>query len=85
MVCCMFEEAASLAASVVERIRTTTLTKALEDSQLAEIMESAGMVFVQSLKELGRSENFLLIVCHHFMGAQLHLALVLYCPIDEYT
>jgi len=77
MVCCMFEEAVSLAVSVVEQIHTATLTKALEDTQLAEMMESAGMVFVQSLKELGRYENFLLLVCHYFMGVQLHIALVL--------
>jgi hypothetical protein len=49
----MFEEAASLAASVLKRIR------AAPEEQLYEAMESAGMVLVQSLKELGRSSEIL--------------------------
>lgn len=55
MVCCMFEDAESLAASVVKQMRTTSLTSGeIDGTQAAEMMESAGMVFVQSLKELGR-------------------------------
>lgn len=57
LVCCMFEEAASLSASAVKEIRTTSLSKELDSAELAEMMESAGMVFVQSLKELGRTRE----------------------------
>lgn len=55
LVCCMFEEAASQAASIVQHIRTAT--EAIGETQLAEMMESAGMVFVQSSKELGRTSE----------------------------
>ncbi|KAJ6814380.1 protein APEM9 [Iris pallida] len=54
MVCCMFEEAASLAASVVQQIRNTTSSKAVS-AEMSQVLESAGMVFVQSLKEMGRT------------------------------
>ncbi|XP_020243446.1 protein APEM9 [Asparagus officinalis] len=57
MVCCMFGEAASLAASTVKRVHNASLANAADDAQLVEMMESAGMVFVQSLKELGRTSE----------------------------
>ncbi|KAF8400161.1 hypothetical protein HHK36_013457 [Tetracentron sinense] len=54
LVCCMFEEAASLASSVLRRLCETISTETVEDAQLNDMMESAGMVLVQSLKEIGR-------------------------------
>lgn len=57
LVCCMFKEAASLASSTVHRIHSTPFADAVDDVQMAEMMESAGMVFVQSMKELGRYLN----------------------------
>lgn len=53
----MFKEAASLASSTVHRIHSTPFADAVDDVQMAEMMESAGMVFVQSMKELGRYLN----------------------------
>ncbi|URE00933.1 3-phosphoinositide-dependent protein [Musa troglodytarum] len=57
LVCCMFKEAASLASSTVHRVRSTPFADAVDDVQMAEMMESAGMVFVQSMKELGRTQE----------------------------
>ncbi|KAF6167351.1 hypothetical protein GIB67_043212 [Kingdonia uniflora] len=54
LVCCMYEEALALASSVLER-----KTDNIEDVQLADMMESAGIVLVQSLKELGRTSEIL--------------------------
>ena len=50
----MFEEAATIASSVLKRVCDNKSTDVGEDDQLYEIIESAGMVLVQSLKELGR-------------------------------
>lgn len=47
----MHEEAASLASSVLKRIRYNDNSF---NQESYDMMESAGMVFVQSLKELGR-------------------------------
>ncbi|KAH7674644.1 hypothetical protein IHE45_08G087400 [Dioscorea alata] len=52
---CAFEEAASLASSVIQRICTETFAVTVDEVQLADMKESAGMVFAQSLKELGRT------------------------------
>lgn len=54
MVCSMYEEAASLASSAIDR----ALNLAAEDSSLYDMTESAGMVLVQSMREMGRSSNF---------------------------
>lgn len=51
---CTFEEAASLASSVIQHICTETFAVTVDEVHLADMKESAGMVFVQSLKELGR-------------------------------
>ncbi|OVA19298.1 hypothetical protein BVC80_521g107 [Macleaya cordata] len=59
LVCCLYEEATSLASSVLQRICKANFTASMEDVQLADMMESAGMVFVQSLKELGRTSEML--------------------------
>ncbi|KAJ0965554.1 hypothetical protein J5N97_026692 [Dioscorea zingiberensis] len=54
---CMFEEASSLASSVIWHICTETFAVTVDEAQLSEMKESAGMVFVQSLKELGRTSE----------------------------
>lgn len=47
----MYEEAASLGSSVLKRLRDSNNNY---NEESYDMMESAGMVFVQSLKELGR-------------------------------
>ncbi|KAA8535735.1 hypothetical protein F0562_030763 [Nyssa sinensis] len=59
LVCCMFEEAASLACFVLRRLCDNKCTEAGEDIELNDMLESAGMVLVQSLKELGRTLKIL--------------------------
>ncbi|KAJ9671194.1 hypothetical protein PVL29_027263 [Vitis rotundifolia] len=59
LVCCMFEEAATIASSVLKHVCDNKSTDVGEDDQLYDIMESAGMVLVQSLKELGRTLEIL--------------------------
>lgn len=51
----MFEEAASSASRVLKRLRDKEYTDlVVDDFEMNDMFESAGMVFVQSLKELGR-------------------------------
>ncbi|KAK9268445.1 hypothetical protein L1049_000195 [Liquidambar formosana] len=57
LVCSMFEEAASSAASILKRICDDKSAEVGEDNQLHDMMEAAGMVLVQSLKELGRNQR----------------------------
>ncbi|KAK1289818.1 hypothetical protein QJS10_CPB18g00038 [Acorus calamus] len=52
LVCAMFEEAASLASSIVSRLRG--LTAPVDGVEAEDIVECAGVVFVQALKGLGR-------------------------------
>ncbi|KAI3442953.1 uncharacterized protein J3R85_000291 [Psidium guajava] len=63
LVCSMYEEAASLASSVLERLcrNKSNLIGEAGDGllQLHDEMESAGMVLVQSLKEMGRTAEIL--------------------------
>ncbi|XP_028760324.1 protein APEM9-like [Neltuma alba] len=61
LVCSMFEEAASLASSIFKRLRERGRGMATEEeaSQLYDMLESTGMVQVQSLKELGRTFEIL--------------------------
>ncbi|XP_059634639.1 protein APEM9 isoform X2 [Cornus florida] len=59
LVCCMFEEAVSLASSVLRRLCDNECTEGREDIELNDMLESAGMVLVQSLKELGRTIEIL--------------------------
>lgn len=56
MVCGLFDEACSLAASQIQNLRTSSL-KTIHEGELSEMMESAGMVFVQSLRESGRTSE----------------------------
>ncbi|KAJ8628832.1 hypothetical protein MRB53_022155 [Persea americana] len=57
LVCCMFEEAATLASSILRCLCDTGSTEGAEHVQLDNMMESAGMVLVQSLKELRRTSE----------------------------
>ncbi|KAL5538654.1 hypothetical protein UlMin_043613 [Ulmus minor] len=57
LVCSMFEEAASSASSIVKRLCVDT--KGLDDVQLYDMLESTGMVLVQSLNQLGRASEIL--------------------------
>lgn len=50
----MFEEAATLASSILRCLCDTGSTEGAEHVQSDDMMESAGMVLVQSLKELRR-------------------------------
>ncbi|KAK8635456.1 hypothetical protein V6N13_004193 [Hibiscus sabdariffa] len=60
LVCSMYEEAASLASSVIKKIGRPNLS-VVDDFEfdLYEAMESAGMVLVQSLKQLSRTSTIL--------------------------
>ncbi|XP_024960088.1 protein APEM9 isoform X2 [Cynara cardunculus var. scolymus] len=56
LVCSMFEEAAASASSVLKRLCDKEYTDGVvENIELNDMLESAGMVFVQSLQELGRT------------------------------
>ncbi|WOL13832.1 hypothetical protein Cni_G22612 [Canna indica] len=57
LVCCMFEEAAHLASSILGRVSSIPFEDEVDDVQLDEMMVSASMVIVQSMKELGRTEE----------------------------
>lgn len=53
LVCSMFEEAVTLSSSTLRRLRDNKSTET-QGLDLIEMLEAAGMVLVQSLKELGR-------------------------------
>ncbi|XP_068643407.1 protein APEM9 isoform X3 [Aristolochia californica] len=58
LVGCMFEEAASLASSIMRNlceISQTTSTESTNDSELEDMLEYAATVYVQVVKELGRT------------------------------
>ncbi|CAD6338417.1 unnamed protein product [Miscanthus lutarioriparius] len=50
-----FEQAMLAALSVADQIRTASLESACDQDELLEMLESAGMVLVQALKELRRT------------------------------
>ncbi|XP_062007715.1 protein APEM9 [Rosa rugosa] len=56
LVCSMYEEAASLASSILKRLSQHSEA---DDDELYDMLESAGMVLVQSLKQLGRTPEIL--------------------------
>ncbi|KAL6496430.1 hypothetical protein OROGR_029688 [Orobanche gracilis] len=66
LVCCMFEEAAASASSIIKRLLKNSI-RCKEDCEVSEylesewagMMESAGMVFVQALKQLRRTSEIL--------------------------
>ncbi|KAK1323751.1 hypothetical protein QJS10_CPA02g01596 [Acorus calamus] len=57
LVCAMFEETASLASSIVSRLRGSTAP--VDGVEAEDIIECAGVVFVQALKGLGRTSKYL--------------------------
>ncbi|KAJ4830676.1 hypothetical protein Tsubulata_027986 [Turnera subulata] len=72
LVCSMYEEAASLASSVIKRItqqqqqlrernhnKPVAVAEEMDGSEFHDMMESAGMVLVQSLNQLGRTSESL--------------------------
>uniref|UniRef100_A0A0A9GPN9 3-phosphoinositide-dependent protein kinase-1 n=1 Tax=Arundo donax TaxID=35708 RepID=A0A0A9GPN9_ARUDO len=52
-----FEQAVSTALCVSDQIRTASLDNACDGGELLEMLESAGMVLVQALKELRRTSE----------------------------
>lgn len=56
LVCSMFEEAVTLSSSTLRRLRDNKSTET-QGLDLIEMLEAAGMVLVQSLKELGRTSE----------------------------
>lgn len=62
LVCCMFQEAASLSSSIIEQLveKNGKTNEFVEDNcELGDMLESAAMVLVQSSKELGRTSEIL--------------------------
>ncbi|XP_028081403.1 protein APEM9-like isoform X2 [Camellia sinensis] len=59
LVSCMYEEATSIASYVLRDLCNNKFIKAGEETQLNDMLESASMVLVQSLKELRRTEDIL--------------------------
>ncbi|KAG6507059.1 hypothetical protein ZIOFF_032399 [Zingiber officinale] len=59
LVCCMFEEATTLAVSILHRVLCTPFENATDDAQSDEILVSASMVFIQSMKQLKRTEEII--------------------------
>ncbi|XVF72456.1 hypothetical protein PTKIN_Ptkin12aG0122800 [Pterospermum kingtungense] len=55
LVCSMYEEAAALASSIIKQLSIDDD----DDFEFYEAMEAAGMVFVQSLKQLSRTSTIL--------------------------
>ncbi|XP_047255989.1 protein APEM9 isoform X2 [Capsicum annuum] len=56
LVCCMFQEASS---SVIEQLVEKSNEFVEDNCELGDMLESAGMVIVRSLKELGRTSKIL--------------------------
>lgn len=57
MICCMFKEAVSLSSSVLQQLQCTSINDGRQTSEMSDMLESAGMVLVQSLKESGRTKE----------------------------
>ncbi|XP_054819891.1 protein APEM9-like [Prosopis cineraria] len=79
LVCSMFEGAASLSSSILKRLRENGRGVATEEeaAQMFDMLESTGMVLVQSLKELGRTSEILNQLKLCFMSAKFIPAQVL--------
>ncbi|KAG9130942.1 hypothetical protein Leryth_006714 [Lithospermum erythrorhizon] len=58
LVCCMFDEAAYLASSVIKKLLSDEFV-VKNEVEVENMLESAGMVLVQSLKALGRTSEIL--------------------------
>ncbi|KAL7207639.1 hypothetical protein ACSBR1_029565 [Camellia fascicularis] len=59
LVSCMYEEATAITSSVLRDLCHNKFIKAGEETQLNDMLESASMVLVQSLKELRRTQDIL--------------------------
>lgn len=62
LVCSMYEEAATLASSIVRQLKGSNISdnnEAFDENELFDMLESAGMVFVQALNQLGRTSAIL--------------------------
>lgn len=58
MICSMFKEAVSLASSVLRQLHCASRDDdGTQTSEMSDMLESAGMVLVQSLKESGRTQE----------------------------
>lgn len=53
----MLEEASDLSSSILQRLHESCANKFVEDHELYDMMDSAGIVFVQCLKQLKRYAN----------------------------
>ncbi|KAI5584266.1 hypothetical protein BDE02_06G068400 [Populus trichocarpa] len=62
LVCSIYEEAATLASSIVRQLKGSNISdnnEAFDENELFDMLESAGMVFVQALNQLGRTSAIL--------------------------
>ncbi|CAN4103770.1 unnamed protein product [Withania somnifera] len=59
LVCCMFQEAAALSSSIIEQLVEKNGKTVDDKCKLGDMLESAAMVLVQSLEELGRTSEIL--------------------------
>ncbi|KAI7757180.1 hypothetical protein M8C21_008046 [Ambrosia artemisiifolia] len=55
LVCSMFEQASSTSSRVLNQLHDKDCSNGIVEDELNDMLESAGMVFLQSLKELGRT------------------------------
>ena len=57
LVCSIYEEAATLASSIIRQLKGSNISdnnEAFDEIEVFDMLESAGMVFVQALNQLGR-------------------------------
>lgn len=59
LVCCMFQEAATLSSSIIEQLIEKNGKTNEDNCELGDMLESAAMILVQSYKELGRTSEIL--------------------------
>ncbi|TMW91307.1 hypothetical protein EJD97_014507 [Solanum chilense] len=59
LVCCMFQEAATLSSSIIEQLIEKNGKMNEDNCELGDMLESAAMILVQSYKELGRTSEIL--------------------------
>ncbi|KAJ6331741.1 hypothetical protein OIU76_010176 [Salix suchowensis] len=62
LVCSIYEEAATLASSIIRQLKGSNISdnnEAFDEIEVFDMLESAGMVFVQALNQLGRTSDIL--------------------------
>ncbi|XP_015080514.1 protein APEM9 [Solanum pennellii] len=59
LVCCMFQEAATLSSSIIEQLIEKNGKMNEDNCELGDMLESAAMILVQSYTELGRTSEIL--------------------------